>query len=58
MDNQILIFSDAQDVNFALITVVVHGHEQCVICKSNIFECYSGYTCGTDTDLKIGYKRN
>jgi transcription initiation factor IIE alpha subunit len=25
-----------------LNTVVVHGHEQCVICKSNIFECCSG----------------
>ena len=27
-----------------LNTVVVHGHEQCVICKSNIFECCSGDT--------------
>jgi len=34
-----------------LSTVVVHGHEQCVICKSNIFECCSGDTCGTDFNL-------
>jgi hypothetical protein len=31
-----------------LNTVVVHGHEQCVICKSNIFECCSGATPNTD----------
>ncbi|MGC6473389.1 MAG: hypothetical protein ACON5P_01955 [Candidatus Puniceispirillaceae bacterium] len=28
-----------------LETVVVHGHEQCVVCKSNIFECCSGEQC-------------
>ena len=27
-----------------LETIVVHGHEQCSICKSNIFECCSGDT--------------
>ena len=40
-----------------LNTVVVHGHEQCVICKSNIFECCSGDTCDTDHNLAVGYKR-
>jgi len=40
-----------------LNTVVVHGHEQCVICKSNIFECCSGDTCNTDHNLNVGYKR-
>jgi hypothetical protein len=40
-----------------LNTVVVHGHEQCVFCKSNIFECCSGDTCDTDYNLKNGYKR-
>ena len=40
-----------------LNTVVVHGHEQCVICKSNIFECCSGDTCETDNNLAVGYKR-
>jgi hypothetical protein len=28
-----------------LKTIVVHGHEQCMICKSNIFECCSGEQC-------------
>jgi hypothetical protein len=28
-----------------LKTVVVHGHEQCVVCKSNILECCSGEQC-------------
>jgi hypothetical protein len=28
-----------------LRTVVVHGHEQCMMCKSNIFECCSGEQC-------------
>ena len=37
-----------------LNTIVVHGHEQCIICKSNIFECCSGDTCETDFNLKIG----
>lgn len=41
-----------------LNTVVVHGHEQCVYCKSNIFECCSGDTCDTDFNLKNGYKRS
>jgi hypothetical protein len=41
-----------------LNTVVVHGHEQCVFCKSNIFECCSGDTCDTDYNLKNGYKRS
>lgn len=41
-----------------LNTIVVHGHEQCIICKSNIFECCSGDTCETDFNLKIGYKRS
>ena len=40
-----------------LNTVVVHGHEQCVICKSNIFECCSGDTCETDHNLTVGYNR-
>ena len=40
-----------------LNTVVVHGHEQCVTCKSNIFECCSGDTCETDHNLSVGYKR-
>jgi hypothetical protein len=40
-----------------LNTVVVHGHEQCAVCKSNIFECCSGDTCDTDYNLSVGYKR-
>jgi len=40
-----------------LNTVVVHGHEQCINCKSNIFECCSGDTCETDNNLAIGYER-
>ena len=28
-----------------LATVVVHGHEQCLVCKSNIIECCSGEVC-------------
>ena len=40
-----------------LETIVVHGHEQCSICKSNIIECCSGDTCGTDYNLNIGFKR-
>lgn len=28
-----------------LKTIVVHGHEQCMTCKSNIFECCSGEQC-------------
>jgi len=40
-----------------LETIVVHGHEQCIICKSNIFECCSGDTCETDYNLDIGFKR-
>lgn len=38
-----------------LTTVVVHGHEQCLICKSNIFECCSGETC--DTGLNSSLER-
>ena len=41
-----------------LNTIVVHGHEQCMVCKSNIFECCSGDTCETDINLAIGYKRS
>jgi len=40
-----------------LNTVVIHGHEQCAVCKSNIFECCSGDTCETDHNLAVGYKR-
>ena len=40
-----------------LNTVVVHGHEQCAVCKSNIFECCSGDTCDADHNLSVGYKR-
>ena len=36
-----------------LNTVVVHGHEQCVVCKCNIFECCSGDTCDTDYNLSV-----
>ena len=28
-----------------LETIVVHGHEQCAVCKSNILDCCSGETC-------------
>ena len=28
-----------------LTTVFVHGHEQCLACKSNIIECRSGEVC-------------
>ena len=40
-----------------LETIVIHGHEQCLVCKSNIFECFSGDTCETDYNLKNGFKR-
>jgi hypothetical protein len=40
-----------------LETIVIHGHEQCLVCKSNIFECCSGDTCETDYNLKNGFKR-
>jgi len=40
-----------------LKTVVVHGHEQCMFCKSNIFECCTGDTCETANDLAFGFKR-
>jgi hypothetical protein len=41
-----------------LNTVNVHGHEQCVYCKSNILECCSGDTCETDVNLSINYRRS
>ena len=41
-----------------LQTMEVHGHEQCVYCKSNILECCSGDTCETDVNLSINYKRS
>ena len=28
-----------------ILPVVVHGHYQCQICKSNIDDCCSGETC-------------
>ncbi len=28
-----------------LTTVLVHGHKQCLMCKSNIIECCSGEVC-------------
>ena len=40
-----------------LNTIVVHGHEACAHCKSNIFECCTGDVCGTDSNLDRGYKR-
>ena len=40
-----------------LKTIVVHGHEACAICKSNIFECCTGDVCETDANLDVGYKR-
>ena len=27
--------------------IIVHGHEQCAYCKSNILECCSGEVCET-----------
>jgi hypothetical protein len=41
-----------------LETIIIHGHEQCIICNSNIFECCSGDTCQTDYNLAIGFKRS
>ena len=35
---------------------MVHGHEQCTVCKSNIFECCSGDTCETDHNLALDTK--
>ena len=29
--------------------VVVHGHEQCAYCKSNVIECCSGDICELQT---------
>ena len=40
-----------------LNTIVVHGHEACAFCKSNIFECCTGDVVGTDANLDTGYKR-
>ena len=40
-----------------LQTIVVHGHEACAICKSNIFECCTVDVCETDANLDVGYKR-
>lgn len=40
-----------------LQTIVVHGHEACAICKSNIFECCTGDVCQTGANLDAGYKR-
>jgi len=37
--------------------IVIHGHEQCIICKLNIFECCCGDTCGTDYLVDVGYRR-
>jgi len=41
-----------------LQVVVVHGHEQCAICKSNVGECCTGDTCETDYNASVGYKRS
>ena len=40
-----------------LKTIVVHGHEACITCKSNIMECCTGDNCNTDYNLAIGYER-
>jgi len=40
-----------------LNTIVVHGHEACELCKSNIFECCTGDVCWMDANFDIGYKR-
>ena len=32
-----------------LTTIVVLGHEQCLVCKSNIIECCSGGVCQPST---------
>ena len=40
-----------------LKTIVVHGHESCIVCKSNIVECCTGDICSTDYNLAIGYDR-
>ena len=40
-----------------LQTIVVHGHETCLFCKSNIMECCTGDTCETDHNLTVGYRR-
>jgi len=34
-----------------LAGVAVHGHEQCSICKSNIFECCVGGACDSLIDF-------
>ena len=39
-------------------TIVVHGHEACSICKSNIVECCTGDNCNTDYNLAVGYERS
>jgi hypothetical protein len=39
-----------------LQTIVVHGHEACAFCKSNIMECCSGDTCATDHNLAVAIK--
>ena len=31
------------------LMVVVHGHEQCAYCKSNVVECCSGEVCDKTT---------
>ncbi|NCV30583.1 MAG: hypothetical protein EBW32_05240 [Rhodobacteraceae bacterium] len=41
-----------------LKTIVVHGHEACAHCKSNIMECCTGDTCETDFNLANGYQRS
>ena len=33
-------------------TVFVHGHEQCVVCKTNIEPCCQGQELEDDIDLK------
>ena len=40
-----------------LQTIVVHGHEQCVICKSNIFECCSGEQCQPEADTSTIFEK-
>lgn len=42
--------------HFPLQTVNVHGHEQCVHCKSNIVECCSGEICEIHMISRQGQK--
>lgn len=34
-----------------LRVVNVHGHDQCVVCKSNIRECCEGEVCQSETSM-------